>query len=59
MKDKKSPEIRVRGVSENLKRDLNNIAKNKGISLTSFLKPILRDIVNSASDKDKKEPPKD
>ncbi len=41
-------EIRIRGVSSELKNVLLNIAKNCGYStLTDFLKPKLRDVANS------------
>lgn len=43
----KEPEIRVRGVSETLKQELLNIARNQGIKLSDFLKPKLREIRDS------------
>jgi hypothetical protein len=39
--------IKIKGVPKNIKEDLTNISKNLGISLTSMLKPKLREIANS------------
>jgi hypothetical protein len=50
----KSDELRIRGV-EKIKNELQTIAKNKGISLASYLKPKLRDIIDSEADKFKRQ----
>lgn len=41
-------EIRIRGVAPSMKQDINNIAGNLGITVTDFLKPKLREIVDQA-----------
>lgn len=43
-------EIRIVVVQPEIKSDLENIAYNKGISLSSFLKPLLREIRDSFPD---------
>lgn len=40
-------EIRIPGVSSQLKTELTNIAKNIGVPLASFLKPKLKEISDS------------
>jgi hypothetical protein len=49
-------EIRVRGVSGRVAGDLQNIAKNTGITLTDFLKFKFREIVESYPPHMKKAP---
>jgi hypothetical protein len=44
---KSSDELRLRGVSKEVKEDLINIAKNSGLTLSALLKPRLRDIRDS------------
>lgn len=51
------PEIRIRGVSENMPQQLYNIARNSGYDTRNdFLKVKLREIVNQAPDHLKREP---
>jgi predicted DNA-binding protein len=40
-------ELRLRRISPTLKKDLKNIAKNTGITMASFIKSKLREIVDS------------
>jgi len=55
---KRLPEIRIANVARDLHEDLENIAKNYGVTLQHFLKPKLRDIANSYTE-DMRKPPKD
>lgn len=55
----KQNEIRITNVPSDIKNDLENIAGNMGISLSAMLKPKLREIRDSYSDKMKKKPEKD
>lgn len=41
-----SDELRLRGV-KSLKAELKVIAKNSGVSLSAYLKPKLREIINA------------
>lgn len=41
---KELPEIRIKGVSPDLHKDLIAIAKNESVSLSDLLKPKLREI---------------
>ncbi len=50
------PELRVRGVSDKIRNDLINIAKNHGTTLSDFLKPKLREIADSYPEKMKTPP---
>jgi hypothetical protein len=59
MANGKGSEIRICNVAHDLHNDLQNIAKNSGITLQQFLKPKLRDIANSYPEAMKKPPTKD
>ena len=51
------PEIRIRGVSENMPQQLENIARNSGYDTRNdFLKVKLREIVNNAPEHLKRDP---
>lgn len=43
------PEIRIRGVGQALRDQLNNISDNTGVPLSGLLKPKLIEFVNSYS----------
>lgn len=43
----KHDEIRIYGVSAQVKKDLINISKNTGVTLAALLKPKLREIAES------------
>jgi hypothetical protein len=49
-------EIRIRTVPKDIREDLTNIAKNKGISLSTMLKPELRKIRDSYPNEMRKPP---
>jgi len=55
----KQNEIRITNVPKDIKEDLENIAANTGISLGTLLKPKLREIRDSYSEKMRKPRPKD
>jgi hypothetical protein len=55
----KQNEIRITNVPKDIKEDLENIADNIGISLVTLLKPKLREIRDSYSEKMRKPRPKD
>jgi hypothetical protein len=55
-KKKKNPEIRIRGVSKKTKEELMNIAKNFNMTLSNFMRPKLKEIADSYSDKHKQAP---
>jgi hypothetical protein len=57
--NKELEELRITGVNPKLKDELNNIAANQGINLTSFLKPKLREIADSYPEKMKQKPAED
>jgi hypothetical protein len=44
-------EIRLKGVSNQLKHDLTNISKNTGLTLSGFVKSKLREIAESYPDR--------
>lgn len=44
---KGGPEVRITGVSETLKQELNNISDHEGTPLSSLLKPVLRKFADS------------
>lgn len=44
---KKYNEIRITNVPEDLKEQLENIAKYQGLTLSQSLKPVLREYVNT------------
>jgi len=46
----KSDELRIRGVSQNVKKELKTIASNKGVTLAGYLKPKLREIIDAERD---------
>ncbi len=41
----KNPDLRIYGVSKIIHEEINNIAKNSGLTLSDFMKPELRKIV--------------
>lgn len=47
----RKPELRIQGVSNKTKQEIQNIADNIGIGLSEFLRPKLRDIVESYPEK--------
>jgi|GEM_PF-1551016 len=49
-------EVRTRGVSPRVAMELHNICKNLGVSVSDFLKPKLREIVDSYPEHMKKAP---
>lgn len=49
-------EVRVRGVSESLINDLNNISKNTGVSISDLLKPKLHEIRDSFPERLRRKP---
>jgi hypothetical protein len=53
---KRKPEIRIRLVSPDLITELYNIAKYKDLTLSTFLKPHLRDIANKYPEEMKRNP---
>ena len=55
----KQNEIRITNVPLDVKNDLENIAGNIGVTLSAMLKPKLREIRDSYSDKMKKKPDRD
>jgi hypothetical protein len=56
---RKFPELRVRGVGNQTKQDLNNIAKNLGITISDLVKSHLPHITDSYSATMKLPPKKD
>jgi hypothetical protein len=51
-----TPELRITGVPEEILEQLHNIAKNEGNNLSAILKPHLRKIVESYSDRMRRPP---
>lgn len=47
-------EIRIYGIQPSVAQTLENIADNLGVTVTQYLKPKIRDIVDSAPDHLKK-----
>lgn len=45
------PEVRIKGVPKDVHDDLKNIAANIGISISNMLRPKLREIRDSYSEK--------
>lgn len=56
MKKKTKDELRIRKVAESVVSDLLNIAKHKGVTLSSFLKPELRGIADKYPEHMKRPP---
>lgn len=56
MANKHKNEIRIQNVNNKVFEEINNIAKNQGITLAAFMKPELRKIVDSYPDKLKQPP---
>lgn len=54
----RNPELRIQGVSKKTHDEINNIAKNLGVSISTFLRPKLTEIAASFPDK-MKQPPVD
>lgn len=48
-------EVRIRGVGNALKKEVENISKNLGISVSQLLKPVLRTFVDGQPEKLKRE----
>ncbi|MBC7486097.1 MAG: hypothetical protein H7282_05045 [Cytophagaceae bacterium] len=46
-------EMRIRNVASDIKEGLQNIAKNKGITLNDFMRFQLRDILDKHSEREK------
>lgn len=57
-KQTRNPELRIQGVSATTHDQLKNIAKNSGVTISAFLRPKLKDILNSYPDR-MKQPPSD
>lgn len=55
-REKNNNEIRIRCISPKLKEELVNISKNTGTSLSSLIKPKLRELVNEFPEQ-KRQPP--
>ena len=53
-KKQQSKELRIPRIDLNLHQQLVNISKHKGIPMTSMLKPVLKDFVDSQPDRYKK-----
>lgn len=49
-------EVRVRGLSEKLKKDLTNISKNLNVTQSQLLKPILQKFVDAQPDHLRRDP---
>lgn len=53
---KKNPYIKITHVSPKVHEEIKNIADNVGVSVSSFLKPKLREIADSYPEKMRKPP---
>jgi hypothetical protein len=49
-------ELRIRGVSKETKNLAVNVAKNKGVTYSQLLKPVISDFLNSQPDNVKQKP---
>jgi predicted HicB family RNase H-like nuclease len=47
-------EIRIRRVDPNLRNDVVTVAKNKGVSVSELLEPVISKYIQSVEDKYKK-----
>lgn len=44
---KDKPEVRIKGVSENTHQQICNISDHLGVTISQFLRPKLREIIDS------------
>jgi DNA-binding transcriptional regulator WhiA len=51
-------EVRVKGVSKQIHDELQSIAKNHGVTISQFLRPKLREIINAYPESMRLPPPK-
>jgi hypothetical protein len=53
----RKPELRIQGVSNKTKEEIQNIADNEGIGLSEFMRPHLRKIIDSYPEHKRKPKP--